>query len=920
MAFDKAKALQEAHKYVAQGKTAKAIKQYEWVIEKDPGDIILLNVIGDLYAHENNVPEALKYFYKLADAYTLEGYKVKAIAIYKKILKIDRDKVEPLLRLAELNSAQGLAREAREHYKTALDFFERRGQKDQALEILRKLCRLDPKNHGLRLNLAQSAENAGQSREAADAYLGAAVLARENGDLAACRSALDKAAQLAPENGEIYLFRARQALAEQKPEEIGDILGSVPALQGSPEAKRLLLESYLATNNLGAASGLLLDVLELNPSNFAPAADFTRRSIEKGEYESAFQVLKGAAPVLIARRETGPLMETLLQLCKSCPERIDILEFIYEVAEKTADEATIPEVLEALGDVYVQSGQSERAEQAYGRLVAREPENETYKDLLRGVLEKQGKEYVPLSQTPLMSADVGLESGPASLQFEGTTDLSADSRQEAIVKGAIANSDFFARDGLWERAVEELEKVLQVHPDQAEIHKRILEVCREKLPERAVQAAEELARILEEHGEEGEAKRYREEALDLAQAAAGPGSLASLEETGVSQPAEGSELSPRRVEINLSPSGNSEAVHEEESELPPPQELSLDFQSPQSDRYGSEGSSVSQTVSAAEMAPQQSPAEQAQASDAAPPFNYEENREEIEFYLRHGFYQEAQKAVKELERKYPGEGSVSEFRRRVGQVTLESSPAEETRSAPATGEREGEKAEWNLPTSFFGSARTAGRGPGTQTPFESGGEGGRIDLIEDLAGELDSTVGDLYGPAMSPASSAKQAGKDSGPGSAADASAELGSLLDELNDANDSVDQAADDEQTHYNLGVAFREMGLLDEAIGEFQKVVNGTGSKQFGPHFLQGCTLLASCFMDKEMPAIAAKWYLRALDAPGLDHEGAVALYYDLGVAFEKAGDTTAALEKFTEVYSQNIDYRDVAEKIRLLRKTSR
>ena len=84
MAFDKAKALQEAHKLVAQGKIARAIKQYELIIEKDPGDLLLLNLIGDLYAQENNTGEALKYFYSLADAYTREGYKVKAIAIYKK--------------------------------------------------------------------------------------------------------------------------------------------------------------------------------------------------------------------------------------------------------------------------------------------------------------------------------------------------------------------------------------------------------------------------------------------------------------------------------------------------------------------------------------------------------------------------------------------------------------------------------------------------------------------------------------------------------------------------------------------------------------------------------------------------------------------------------------------------------------------
>ncbi|MCL5671793.1 MAG: hypothetical protein M1423_10970, partial [Acidobacteria bacterium] len=61
MAFHKAKALQEAHQYVAQGKTSKAIKQYEWIIEKDPNDLILLNVIGDLYAQENNLSQALKY-------------------------------------------------------------------------------------------------------------------------------------------------------------------------------------------------------------------------------------------------------------------------------------------------------------------------------------------------------------------------------------------------------------------------------------------------------------------------------------------------------------------------------------------------------------------------------------------------------------------------------------------------------------------------------------------------------------------------------------------------------------------------------------------------------------------------------------------------------------------------------------------
>jgi tetratricopeptide (TPR) repeat protein len=122
-----------------------------------------------------------------------------------------------------------------------------------------------------------------------------------------------------------------------------------------------------------------------------------------------------------------------------------------------------------------------------------------------------------------------------------------------------------------------------------------------------------------------------------------------------------------------------------------------------------------------------------------------------------------------------------------------------------------------------------------------------------------------------------------------------------------------DDPETHYYLGVAFWEMHLLDEAIGEFQKVVKGAGKGNYPPNFLQACTLLALCFKDKGMAPIAAKWYCRALETPDLDEEAWLALQYDLGVTYEQAGDLPRALERFSEVYGQNIDFRDVAEKIR-------
>ena len=128
-----------------------------------------------------------------------------------------------------------------------------------------------------------------------------------------------------------------------------------------------------------------------------------------------------------------------------------------------------------------------------------------------------------------------------------------------------------------------------------------------------------------------------------------------------------------------------------------------------------------------------------------------------------------------------------------------------------------------------------------------------------------------------------------------------------------STDQ---DPETHYNLGVAFREMGLLDEAIGELQKVCQITEKGQPFPHLIQTYTWLAQCFLDKGVPEAAVRWYQQALKVPNIDPETSTAVHYELGSAYESAQNRTEALNHFLQVYGTNIDYRDVAERIKALR----
>ncbi len=150
-----------------------------------------------------------------------------------------------------------------------------------------------------------------------------------------------------------------------------------------------------------------------------------------------------------------------------------------------------------------------------------------------------------------------------------------------------------------------------------------------------------------------------------------------------------------------------------------------------------------------------------------------------------------------------------------------------------------------------------------------------------------------------------------------DAGVDLAEMFGELkHDLEVGASTTEEDPETHYNLGIAFREMGLLDEAIGELQKTCQAVDRGHPFPQVMQTYTWLAQCFLDKGVPQAAIRWYDKALTAPGIDEETRTALHYELAAAYEIAGDKPSALKHFMEVYGRNIDYRDVAERIKPLK----
>ena len=150
-----------------------------------------------------------------------------------------------------------------------------------------------------------------------------------------------------------------------------------------------------------------------------------------------------------------------------------------------------------------------------------------------------------------------------------------------------------------------------------------------------------------------------------------------------------------------------------------------------------------------------------------------------------------------------------------------------------------------------------------------------------------------------------------------EAGVDLAAMFGELKqDLEADVAASDEDPETHYNLGIAFREMGLLDESIGELQKACQAFDRGHPFPQIMQTYTWLAQCFLEKGVPEAAVRWYDKALNVQGIDGETRVALNYELASAYENAGDKPAALKHFMDVYGNNIDYRDVAERIKALK----
>ncbi len=136
-------------------------------------------------------------------------------------------------------------------------------------------------------------------------------------------------------------------------------------------------------------------------------------------------------------------------------------------------------------------------------------------------------------------------------------------------------------------------------------------------------------------------------------------------------------------------------------------------------------------------------------------------------------------------------------------------------------------------------------------------------------------------------------------------------LIEEMNSLTDQ-EIAQEDFETHFSLGTAYREMGLAEDAIKEFQSAVKTLDSAKSPREMIQCCGMLSTCFLEKGMPRSAIRWCQTGLGIRDISSHETMALRYDMGVAHAAAGESDRALECFGQVFGIDPSYRDVARRI--------
>lgn len=741
MAFEKAKVLKAAERFLSQGKIEAAIKEYRQIVENDDDDFTTLNMLGDLCVRAGKKDEAISCFVRIAEHYRDQEFTLKSIAMYKKVERLQPKDPEIAKNLASLYAAQGLIVDARAQYLIVADSYSRAGHTKQALEVLRKIADLDPHNIEIRLKLAASYLKEGLEGDAATAFKEAGARLLEAGSFEKALEAFSRAIEFRPyeEKALAGMLAAHIAMgtADEAAEQLEKTVADRPE---EVEFVRMLASAYLAAEDAKGAERATAKLMDRDASKYMQLVPVAQLYLKTGDIDDAARILASIIEPMLAGREEKELLELVDEILARNPEHVETLRLLVRIHWWQRDMEKLRSALERLAESAQAAELVEEERYALIQLIRLAPDEPRYLERLN--------------------------------QLGGAP-------EESLGQSVFAG-----------------------------------EKMAEEIP-----SFENFA-VVPEQGEEAEAHVQPE-----------------FETNSLTEPSLG-DPSASFAELGDAFTGNTAETEANHSEAAGPVEFDFDT---------SGVSDAGQTqATQASMGGDKSRREVLMHQEL----------ESVDFYLSQGYFDIAADTLQMLEKEY---GSNAEIDTRKQKLHAATNPDE-----AVTFEMAGEPARASHDKSHGHTLET------------------QPDAVRSNASRIDSGLAEIF---------------------------------QEFKSAAEDESFENEDYETHYNMGTAYKEMDLVDEAIQEFQTAASLVKPGDGTPRYLQCCNMLGHCFLKKNMSRAAVIWFKKGLESPGHTEEEYLALRYELGLAYEQMGDFHRATESFTEVYGVNISYRGVADKLNAL-----
>ncbi len=944
------KVKQDADKEEKAGRLDKAVLLYRQLLDDNPRDWNTINKIGDLYAKMNRNHEAALEYAKVADFYAKDGFHLKAIAIWKKINKLDATALDPYLSLADLYAKQGLMMEAKSQYQIVVDEYMKRGKGRDAGEVLRKMADIDPADLKIRSKLADLYTRDGNTQKAIEEMIAIAEELNRKGHLAEAVQVLEKGLKIDAKSQRLRGELARCYIVQKNFVKAAEFLEDV--LKTAPNDKELLAqlgEAYLSSNRLGDAEKVFKRLVELNPDNPETRIQMARLLLAKGKTDAAYDELLPVIDRLVERNE-GEKAATLLQhVVQKAPGHVKTLSKLVELYRKQKNDRAVISTYSQITEAYIKEGQLEQAASVLEILISLEPGSQQHQSKLQLVKSKLQGGKAPVVAEPAVEEDFDLGASSESLSFsedapavdqrrgsppaavEASGPLSEEDKE--FIDEHLAEGKVFRKYGLIDKAADQFEAVVARFPDHLETRTELLDVYKEKGHNgKVAEQALAIAQIQRMAGdvEATEAAIAEARSFDASVVPADwdapTGASAVAEEPATSEEdlpvAEAEEDIPLEVEEG----GLEASAFDLEAPSLDLGDASLEteassagLEAPAEDApvdFGLSGADLGFDAAPPEPPPEPEPAPPVVAAPlkaapqkveapvaAAPatqglPVDLQRVLDEVGSYMSLGFVDDAKDALREIGQRYPGHPAILQ---KIAELGIDPEAVDEIQPEPAIAAPLADDLGLDLePPPAEASPLDAladlasPEAPSWSEPAAPEPEDGGIDLGAEL-GELFSAQSAGEESALAPGSDLGDAG-----------------LSEMFKEFKKGVDKqlGKEDYDTRYNLGIAYKEMGLVDEAIAEFQLAAKDEN------RMLECSSMLGICFMDKGMPKLAVKWFEKGLKAPGRSDEEYQGLRYDLAMAHEASGEVEKALNIFEDLYGQDTNFRDVAQKVRDLR----